>query len=354
MARRRQPTAGSACARSPAPGLRTASRARQRPPGQPPRRARDGPLPRSSPPVARGSGSRGGGRGRGRLRRDRAPGPGSCASSAAARSSTATSKRVGATVPATPARRSSSIARSIRRASVAGATPAPKSRAPGRSKSRSRKCSRAARGRISAAPTSDPERAASQRRWAGRLPGPVVPRTPGGLEAYGILSIPLAGSGGPRPGANGGPMAEILTESFCERCGTRYTFQAAEPRRRGIGPDPHAHARREELRRERQRIVRRGNGGRARGRRTHCLRPAVGRVPRDVQLLHELSSIHLPKLLEQQCGRMPVMCAGPEPRGPPAAVPAPCDRGWHRQRVTRARMRPRGRLPICVPLSCLP
>ncbi len=30
-------------------------------------------------------------------------------------------------------------------------------------------------------------------------------------------------------------MAEILTESFCERCGTRYTFQAAEPRRRGIG-----------------------------------------------------------------------------------------------------------------------
>ena len=30
-------------------------------------------------------------------------------------------------------------------------------------------------------------------------------------------------------------MAEILTESFCERCGTRYTFQAGMPRRRGIG-----------------------------------------------------------------------------------------------------------------------
>jgi hypothetical protein len=30
-------------------------------------------------------------------------------------------------------------------------------------------------------------------------------------------------------------MAEILTESFCERCGTRYTFQAGAPRRRGIG-----------------------------------------------------------------------------------------------------------------------
>ena len=30
--------------------------------------------------------------------------------------------------------------------------------------------------------------------------------------------------------APGGQMAEILTESFCERCGTRYTFEAAAPR----------------------------------------------------------------------------------------------------------------------------
>ncbi|HEU4672230.1 MAG TPA: hypothetical protein VFS32_04960 [Candidatus Limnocylindrales bacterium] len=30
-------------------------------------------------------------------------------------------------------------------------------------------------------------------------------------------------------------MAEILTESFCERCGTRYTFQAAAPRRQRLG-----------------------------------------------------------------------------------------------------------------------
>ena len=30
-------------------------------------------------------------------------------------------------------------------------------------------------------------------------------------------------------------MAEILTESFCERCGTRYTFEATARRRRGIG-----------------------------------------------------------------------------------------------------------------------
>ena len=30
-------------------------------------------------------------------------------------------------------------------------------------------------------------------------------------------------------------MAEILTESFCERCGARYTFETTAPRRRGLG-----------------------------------------------------------------------------------------------------------------------
>ena len=30
-------------------------------------------------------------------------------------------------------------------------------------------------------------------------------------------------------------MPEILTESFCERCGTRYTFEAAIPKKRRIG-----------------------------------------------------------------------------------------------------------------------
>ncbi|HEY2888874.1 MAG TPA: hypothetical protein VGJ17_09675, partial [Candidatus Limnocylindrales bacterium] len=30
-------------------------------------------------------------------------------------------------------------------------------------------------------------------------------------------------------------MAEILTESFCERCGTRYTFEAATPKKHRIG-----------------------------------------------------------------------------------------------------------------------
>jgi hypothetical protein len=30
-------------------------------------------------------------------------------------------------------------------------------------------------------------------------------------------------------------MAEILTESFCERCGTRYTFETVQPKRRALG-----------------------------------------------------------------------------------------------------------------------
>jgi hypothetical protein len=30
-------------------------------------------------------------------------------------------------------------------------------------------------------------------------------------------------------------MAEILTESFCERCGTRYTFETVQPKRRSLG-----------------------------------------------------------------------------------------------------------------------
>jgi len=32
-----------------------------------------------------------------------------------------------------------------------------------------------------------------------------------------------------------GPMTEILTESFCERCGTRYTFESVAPRQRRLG-----------------------------------------------------------------------------------------------------------------------
>ena len=49
-----------------------------------------------------------------------------------------------------------------------------------------------------------------------------------------ILSLPLDGPDRPRVVrallGEMGSMPELLTESFCERCGTRYTFEAAHQR----------------------------------------------------------------------------------------------------------------------------
>jgi hypothetical protein len=51
----------------------------------------------------------------------------------------------------------------------------------------------------------------------------------------GILwALSEPGSGVPLRSA-GGSMTEILTESFCERCGTRYTFESSAPRRSRVG-----------------------------------------------------------------------------------------------------------------------
>ncbi len=50
---------------------------------------------------------------------------------------------------------------------------------------------------------------------------PILWHCPAGCRAY-------------RP-VHGGAMTEILTESFCERCGTRYTFESAAPRKSRLG-----------------------------------------------------------------------------------------------------------------------
>ena len=52
---------------------------------------------------------------------------------------------------------------------------------------------------------------------------------PGG-RGY-TLSLPGRNAVARRDPSSGGPMTEILTESFCERCGTRYTFESSAPRR---------------------------------------------------------------------------------------------------------------------------
>lgn len=63
--------------------------------------------------------------------------------------------------------------------------------------------------------------------------GSAVRAGEGGLGGVGYTLAPVRRPGrtgsmcGARPG---GEMTEILTESFCERCGTRYTFEAAAPR----------------------------------------------------------------------------------------------------------------------------
>jgi hypothetical protein len=56
----------------------------------------------------------------------------------------------------------------------------------------------------------------------------------GRFRAYAILSTRLGGLAARALSVRnpGDQMTEILTESFCERCGTRYTFESARPRAR--------------------------------------------------------------------------------------------------------------------------
>ena len=51
----------------------------------------------------------------------------------------------------------------------------------------------------------------------------------------GLYTLALSGGRRSLVLSTGGTMTEILTESFCERCGTRYTFETAAPRRSRIG-----------------------------------------------------------------------------------------------------------------------
>ena len=58
-----------------------------------------------------------------------------------------------------------------------------------------------------------------------------VPLFLGRGGSWAILSPRPSGARARRdPAYPRGPMTEILTESFCERCGTRYTFESARPR----------------------------------------------------------------------------------------------------------------------------
>ena len=116
-----------------------------------------------------------------------------------------------------------------------------------------------------------------------------------------------AGGGGFR--ATGEPMTEILTESFCERCGTRYTFEPVQPKRRGLGEDRHARARVPALRHRPGLVPRRGVRRRPLRAGAALDDPRPRGVPPDVQLLPELPPVHVRRLLERGRGPLPVVRA---------------------------------------------
>src|SRR6185295_11621699 len=141
-----------------------------------------------------------------------------------------TTIRFGTSVRSAVARRSASIARSMRRCSWTGWRRARKRRAEGRSKRRSKNRSMAANGgmvrrRLAEGPGPPPPPIPDHPRAGRSTPGRGAP----GTLRYTLA--PLDGTSVRACHANiRGPMAEILTESFCERCGTRYTFESAAPK----------------------------------------------------------------------------------------------------------------------------
>lgn len=63
-----------------------------------------------------------------------------------------------------------------------------------------------------------------------------VPLSPGRMAPCDILSVPFGRRNRTCPRRPcGDSMTEILTESFCERCGTRYTFESSTSRARRLG-----------------------------------------------------------------------------------------------------------------------
>ena len=127
-------------------------------------------------------------------------------------------------------------------------------------------------------------------------------------------------------------MTEILTESFCERCGTRYTFESARPKVRLKGV----------------KMVSRGlknfvlSDGTSMDEAMAAARSETEREITAYQLdaFHKtfnfcmsVPAVHLPELLERSGGALPDVCAASRPRDPARRVPGPA----------RVRDRPRGR-----------
>src|SRR5690349_21533778 len=150
-----------------------------------------------------------------------------------------TTNRFGTSVRSAVARRSASMARSIRRWSWSGWSLARNRRAVGRSKSRSKNRSMAANGgmvgrRLAEGPPGARKRLPCARGGGSAGPSAGVRGTPGGgakkTLRYTLAPVRLERRSNASSALPGDRMPEILTESFCERCGTRYTFESAAPK----------------------------------------------------------------------------------------------------------------------------
>ena len=136
----------------------------------------------------------------------------------------------------------------------------------------------------------------------------------------------------------------ILTESFCERCGTRYTFESAQPQTARLKGFKVVSRGPEELRHVGRHVARRGHGRGAERDRPRGHLPAARRVPQDVQLLHDVPAIHVQQLLERGRGPLPDLRPEPRPRDLPSPFPdLAADGGLAELHAERQRDRPRQR-----------
>ena len=120
-------------------------------------------------------------------------------------------------------------------------------------------------------------------------------------------------------------MTEILTESFCERCGTRYTFESRPQSNRLKGVRTMSRGLKNFVLSDDTSMDEAMAAARSETER-EVDRPPARRLPQDVQLLHVLPAVHLPELLERGGGPLPdVRAAGrgracPVRRWQPAAA----------------------------------
>ena len=117
-------------------------------------------------------------------------------------------------------------------------------------------------------------------------------------------------------------MTEILTESFCERCGTRYTFESSAPRQSRVGRvRTFSRGVKNFVLSGRSLLL--GGDGRRPGRGgAGGDRPPARRVPQDLQLLPDLPPVHVRRLLERRRGPVPHLRADGRARGARAAAAA--------------------------------